>query len=67
MRPHKMSFLNDEPCMIRPSYSDLNPVYLKYYPFMVSLNKYNGSFNVLLPKICFEKKKNTYMFQYLIW
>ena len=52
--------------MIRPSYSDLNPVELKYYPFMVSLNKYNGSFNVLLPKICFEKKKNTYMFQYLI-
>ena len=67
MRPHKMSFLNDEPCMIRPSYSDLNPAELKYYPFMVSLNKYNGSFNVLLPKICFEKKKNTYMFQYLIW
>ena len=33
----KCLFLNDEPCMIRPTLIDLNPVELKYYPFMISL------------------------------
>ena len=39
----KCLFLNDEPCMVRPTLIDLNPVELKYYPFMISLNKYTGS------------------------
>ena len=30
--------LNDEPCMVTPSLIDLNPVELKYYPFMFSLS-----------------------------
>ena len=49
--------LNDELCMIRPTIIDLNPVELKYYPFMISLDKYSGSCNVLSPKRCVPKKK----------
>ena len=30
--------LNDEPCMIRPTLIDLNPVELKYYRSVISLN-----------------------------
>ena len=30
--------LTDEPCMIWYSLIDLNPVVLKYYPFMISLD-----------------------------
>ena len=48
----KCQFLNDEPCMIRPTFIDLNPVELKYYPFMFTLGKYSGSCNILSPKIC---------------
>ena len=52
----KCLFLNDEPCMVRPTLIDLNPVELKYYPFMISLNKCTGSCNVLSPKICDPKE-----------
>ena len=52
----KCLFLNDEPCMIRPTLIDMNPVELKYYPFMISLNKCTGSCNVLSPKICVPKE-----------
>ena len=31
--------LNDEPCMLKPTLIDLNPVELKYYPFMISLDR----------------------------
>ena len=34
----------------------MNPVKLKYYPFMISLNKCTGSCNVLSPKICVPKE-----------
>ena len=37
--------LNNESCMIRPFLIDLNPVELKYYPFMISLDKCSGSCN----------------------
>ena len=47
---------NDEPCIVRPTLVDLNPVELKYYPFMISLDKCNGSCNTLSPKICVPKK-----------
>ena len=46
----KCLFLNDEPCMVRPTLIDLNPVELKYYLFMISLDKCTGSCNVLSPK-----------------
>ena len=32
----KCLFLNDEPCMVRPTLIDLNPFELRYYPFMIS-------------------------------
>ena len=47
----KCLFLNDETCMIRPTLIDLNSVKLKDYPFMISLDKYSGSCNILSPKI----------------
>ena len=48
--------LNDKPCMFRPTLIDLNPVELTYYLFMISLDKCNGSYNVLSPKICVPKE-----------
>ena len=48
--------LNDEPCLIRPSLIDLNHDELKYYPFMINLDKCTGSCNVLSPKICVPKE-----------
>ena len=52
----KCLFLNDEPYMVRPTIIDMNPVELKYYPFMISLNKRIVSCNVLSPKICLPKE-----------
>ena len=52
----KCLFLNDEPCMIRPTLIDLNPVELKYYPYIISLNKCSWSCNVLSPKLCVPKE-----------
>ena len=37
--------------MVRPTLIALNPVELKYYPFITSLNKCGESCNVLSPKI----------------
>ena len=48
--------LNDEPCMISPTLIDLNPVELKYYPFMIRLDKCSESCNLLSPKIYVPKK-----------
>ena len=42
--------LNEEKCMVRPTLIDLTPLELKYYPFMISLNKCTGSCNALSPK-----------------
>ena len=52
----KCLFLNDEPCMARPTLINLNPVELKHYPFITSLNKCSGSCNVLFPRICVPKE-----------
>ena len=35
---------------------DLNPVQLKHYPFMITLDKCNRSCNVLSPKTCVPKE-----------
>ena len=43
----KCLFLNDEPYVVIPTNIDMNPVELKHYPFMISLNKYAWSCNVL--------------------
>ena len=42
--------------MIRPTLIDLNSVKLKCYPFIISLDKCNGSFNISSPKICVPNK-----------
>ena len=42
--------------MVRPTLIDLNPVELKYYAFMISLDECSGSYNVLSPKICVPKE-----------
>ena len=39
----KCLFLNDEPCIFRPTIIDINSVKLKYYPLMTGLNKCTGS------------------------
>ena len=52
----KCLFLNDEPFMVRPTLTDLNPVEFKYYPLMISLNKCAGSCNVSCPKIWVPKE-----------
>ena len=42
--------------MVSPTLIDLNPVELKYYPFMLSLDKCRKSCDVLSPKICVLKE-----------
>ena len=37
--------LNNEPCMVRLTLTDLNSLELNYYPFMISLDKCSGSCN----------------------
>ena len=49
-------FLNDELCMARPTIIYINTIELKYYPFVISLNKCIGSCNALSPKICLPKE-----------
>ena len=49
----KCLFLNDKTCMVRPTLLDVNSVKLKYYPFMISLNKCTGSLYV------FQRKQKT--------
>ena len=47
------------PRIVRPNLTDLNPVDLKNYPFMTSLDKCNGFYNLLSLKICIPKKQKT--------
>ena len=45
--------------MTRPTLIDSNPAELKYYPFMISLDKCNGTCNaadVLFRKMCVQSK-----------
>ena len=41
----------------------MNPVELKYYPYMISLDKWSGSCNFLSPKICVPKEKKDINFK----
>ena len=50
--------------MVRPSLIDINHVDLKHYPFIISLNKFTVSCNVLSPKICVPKE-NIYIYIYI--
>ena len=51
-----MSVLNNEPYMVRPTLIELSPVELKYYLFMISLDKCRGSCNVLSPEVCVPRE-----------
>ena len=51
--------------MVRPVIV-INPVDLKYYPFMISFNKSTESCNALSPKICVPKEKKAYTLKHLI-
>ena len=42
--------------LVRPTLIDLNPAELKYYPFMIRLDKCSRSCNVLSPKISVPKE-----------
>ena len=55
----KCLFLDDELWMVHdePITIDMNSDELKYYPFMISLNKCTESCNALSPKICVPKEK----------
>ena len=53
----KCLFLNDEPGMVRAALIDINLHELKYYLFMINLNKCNEISNVLCPKIYVSKEK----------
>ena len=39
-------------CKAGPTFIDLNPVKLKHYQFMISLNKCNGNRNSTVKKSC---------------
>ena len=57
--PTKYVSLNNEPCVTRSFPIDLNHVELKNYPFMISLDKCNGScnsINLLSMRICVLSK-----------
>ena len=54
--------LNDEPCLIRTTLIGFNPVEVKYYPSMISLDKCSGSCNVLSPKTFVPKKPKRHKF-----
>ena len=41
--------------MVRPTLIDMNTAELKFYPFMISLNKCTGTCDVLSPEACFPK------------
>ena len=51
--------LNNEPCMARPFLTDLNPGEVKYYPFMISLDKCGTLLFILLIIIIASKQKLT--------
>ena len=55
----KYMSLNNEQCIIRPTIIDINPVELNYYPFMINLDKLDGSCSAvdyLSTKICVPSK-----------
>ena len=49
--------LNNEQHMVRPTHIALDPVELKYYPFMISLDKFT-LFCLISIKYVFQKTKD---------
>ena len=63
----KFPSLNDDPWMVRPTLIDLSPFELKYYPFIITLDKCSGTCNVLSSKICIPRKTKDINVNHLIW
>ena len=42
--------------MVRPNHIDMNPVKIKYYPLVISIDKCTGNCNVLFPEIFVPKE-----------
>ena len=57
----KCLFLNDEPCMVRPSLINMNPNELKYYPFMIRSKDALEVVMYYLQKDVFQKIQKTYI------
>ena len=55
-RKRNESRLNNQPCMVISTLTDMNPAELKYYYFIISRNKYAGSWDVLSPKTFVPKE-----------
>ena len=51
--------------MVRPALFGINPVEHKNYPFVISIDKYTGSCNVLSPKLCVPKETKYLYFKAL--
>ena len=50
---------SSEPCIARPTFIDLNPIELRYHPFMISLDKYNEVCNAIgdiSTKVCVSRE-----------
>ena len=43
----KCLFLDNEPCIFKPTFIDLSPIELNYFLFVIILDKYNGSCNAV--------------------
>ena len=53
----KCLFINDKICMIRPTFIVLNPFELKFYPYMISLDKCTGNCKILSLKTQVVKER----------
>ena len=65
----KCVYLNDEPSMVILTLIYLNDVEHNYYPFIISLDKYDRSCNALSTKICVpkaNKRHNVKVFNMII-
>ena len=52
----KCLLLNDEPCMIKPTFINMNRIELKYYLFMINLKNAQEVLMSYLQKYVFQKE-----------
>ena len=46
------AFMNNQPCMVRSMLIDLSPDELHYYPFIISLDRFDGSCSTVEDPFC---------------
>ena len=44
----KSASMNNQPCTVEPMLIDLNPYEFRYYPFTISLDRFDGSCNTAI-------------------